>query len=151
MIPSPWVGLVLGLAAYRLTRLGGWDDWPPIYRLRAWIIGERWIPDLPWGNPGHDVMGDIVEAVERAREHGINLPDSPELPGKQPSSEAEGVRPAYDRPLLAHLFHCPFCLGWWISLAVYLWWVLTPAWGLYPVAPFALAGFVGLVAKNLDA
>lgn len=126
-LPSPWVGLVLGLAAYRLTRLGGWDDWPPIASLRRWIIGEVWVMD--------DYRGDADEI---------------ELPGKQPSTPVENLRPAYRRPLLAHLFHCPFCLGWWISLAVYVWWLLMPSWGLYPLAPFALSGFVGLVAKNLD-
>lgn len=110
-LPSPWVALVLGLAAFRLTRLGGWDDFPPIERVRAWIIGESW--NAKAGVP-------------------------------------ETTLPTYRRPLLAHLVHCAFCLGAWISLAVYLWWILTPEWGLYPLAPFALSGFVGLVAKNWD-
>jgi hypothetical protein len=152
-LPSPWVGLVLGLAAYRLTRLGGWDDWPPIAKLRAWLLGERWLPTLPWSDPGHDVMADMRDAV--LREQLVEMAteefaDRLNLPGKTPDSEVDDVRPAYDRPLLAHLVHCPFCLGWWVSLAVYVWWVATPAWGLYAVAPFALSGFVGLVAKNLD-
>lgn len=42
MIPAPWVGLVLAFGAYRLTRLLGWDDWPPIARSRAWLLGEKW-------------------------------------------------------------------------------------------------------------
>lgn len=40
MIPSPWVALVLALAAFRLTRLIGWDDLPPIVRVRRWATGE---------------------------------------------------------------------------------------------------------------
>ena len=123
MIPTPWVALVLTLAAYRWTRLAGWDDFPPIYKLRAWVIGERWIP-----------ASEIQQ------------------PGKQPpESDIDEVRPAYDRPLLAHLVHCPFCVGWWISAFTYLAWLASPRATLYVAAPFALSGAVGLIAKNLDA
>jgi hypothetical protein len=153
MLPSPWVALVLVFAAYRGTRLLGWDDWPPIYKLRAWAIGEHWIPlaslvedrrftdtSVPEGEVGHVVMQGHVEIA----------PDV-SLPGKQPSSEAVGVRPAYSRPLLAHLVHCPFCLGWWVSLVAYVAWLALPTATLYLAAPFALSGAVGIIAKNLDA
>jgi hypothetical protein len=99
LIPSAWVGVVLGLAAYRLTRLAGWDEFPLALRIRAWIIGEAW---------------HLVEA-------------------------------------LAHLFRCPFCIGWWISLSLYVAWIFLPQETLYFAAPFAISGFVGIVAKNLDA
>jgi hypothetical protein len=139
MIPHAWPALVLALAAYRLTRLGGWDDFPPIYRVRAWLIGERWLTPQQQIARVFEVPPDLV---------GI---EPPEMPGKQPTSEVDDVRPAYDRPLLAHLVHCPFCLGWWVSLTVYLAWLWEPRWALYAAAPFALSGFVGLVSKNLDA
>lgn len=155
-LPDPWTGFVIGMATYRLVRLGGWDDWPPIYRLRAWIIGERWIPDLP----------SLIEYGERipiepSSEGGITKIPAPgnffidggeiSLPGKQPDTEVDAVRPAYDRPLLAHLFHCPFCLSFWISLLVYGAWLWQPTWSLVVLFPFVLSGFAGLVAKNLDA
>lgn len=47
-------------------------------------------------------------------------------------------------------FHCPWCLGWWMSLA---WW---GAWMIWPhpvtviAVPFSISAFVGLVTKNLD-
>lgn len=127
MIPSWWQFTVLALGAYRLTRLGGWDDWPPIYKLRAWVIGERW--------------------------YYSNAADSsaPELPGKQPNSEANAVRVGYDRPLLAHLVHCPFCLGWWVSAACWACWLPFPHFTVIALTPFALSGVVGVIAKNLDA
>lgn len=154
-LPHPWPALVVALAAYRLTRLGGWDDFPPIYRIRAWIIGERWIPDGPIGRidsvevsaEGLAISGTLNDVGRKVVD---GEPLGPPQPGKEPSSEVGSVRPVYDRPLLAHLVHCPFCLGWWVSLATYLWWLLTPTWGLYVLAPFALSGFVGLVSKNLD-
>lgn len=147
-MPDALTFLVLVLAAYRLTRLAGWDDFPLAAKIRAWVIGERWVPREP---SLLDVGGYIVP---------LNYPpilsaqtgdeaDAPSLPGKQPSSEVENVRPAYDRPTLAHLIHCPFCVGFWISLATWVAWL---AWHpvLYGLAPFAISGAVGLVAKNLD-
>lgn len=40
MIPSPWVGIVIALGVYRLCRLIGWDDFPPVKRIRARLTGE---------------------------------------------------------------------------------------------------------------
>jgi hypothetical protein len=166
VIPHPWPALVLVLAAYRWTRLGGWDDWPPIYRVRAWIIGETWVP--VWIDEVRALLaaGQTLEAqkelllrtpavdteAEALARMGVGgEPVEPSLPGKQPSSEADAVRPAYSRPTLAHLVHCPFCLGWWVSLATYVLWLALPdPWMMALAAPFALSGAVGLIAKNLD-
>ncbi len=41
MIPAPWVALVLALGVYRVFRLIGWDDFPPIAKLRARAVGEH--------------------------------------------------------------------------------------------------------------
>jgi len=47
-------------------------------------------------------------------------------------------------------FHCPFCLGWWLSLAWYGLWVCWPTGALALATPFALSAVVGLTTKNLD-
>lgn len=139
MIPSATTFAILALAAYRLTRLVGWDDFPLAARLRAWAIGERWIAATLEAPAGTD---DLIRAYA--------LDPDTSLPGKTPPSEVADVRPAYDRPTLAHLVHCPFCIGWWISLATWVAWV---AWHpvAYGLVPFAISGAVGLIAKNLDA
>lgn len=111
MIPSPWVGLILLLGAFRVTRLIGWDDLPPIARLRARLTGE-------------------VRYVN--------------------STESREEIFRYGRPLLAHFLACPYCQGFWVSLVVYGAWILEPRWVLYALAPFALSGAVGLVARNGD-
>lgn len=41
MIPSPWVGVVLALAVYRVARLVGWDDFPLALLYRRRLTGER--------------------------------------------------------------------------------------------------------------
>lgn len=114
MIPSPWIGLVLALATFRLTRLVGWDDLPPVVRARAWALGES--------------------VTARSR----------------PAGQEDVYVYVYKRPLLAHFVHCPFCIGFWLSAAVYVAWVFEPRGTLYVAAPFALSAVVGLVAKNLD-
>lgn len=122
-VPSGTELALLILGAYRLTRLGGWDAFPPIARLRARIAGQGWEP----GDP------EIS------------------LPGKTPEPIGDlYLRPTYQRPLLAHLLHCPFCLGWWISLTITAGWYLAPRWTLYALLPFAISGAAGLLAKNLD-
>lgn len=114
VIPSPWVGVVLALAAFRLTRLVGWDELPPVVAARKWVLGES------------------VRAFSR--------------PAHQPDEYVY----AYRRPLLAALVHCPFCLGFWISLATYVAWALEARWTLCVCVPLALSAAVGLIAKNLD-
>ena len=143
MIPGPWEFVLLALAAYRLTRLGGWDEFPLAARIRAWVIGERWILPTFEDDLAREFAKPVEDTGEPVRSTG--------LPGKQPHSQVEDVQPAYDRPTLAHLIHCPFCLGWWVSLTVWGSWSLVGHWALVAAAPFAISGAVGLLAKNLDA
>ncbi|MDR7492182.1 MAG: DUF1360 domain-containing protein [Armatimonadota bacterium] len=56
----------------------------------------------------------------------------------------------YRRPLLAELVACPFCLGAWVSLALWGAWLLEPAGTLIAMTPLALSAVIGLVARNLD-
>jgi hypothetical protein len=120
VIPSPWVGLVLALGVYRIVRLVGWDDFPPVERARDWAVGA------------HLVQRGTAAAL-----------------GGLTSEEPEYVW-VYDRPLLNHFLHCPFCQGFWISVAAYVAWLEEPKWTLYVLFAFAVSGVVGLIAKNLD-
>ena len=120
MIPTPWVALVLALAAYRLVRLIGWDDFPPVLRVRSWVTGAE------------------LQANGSANAGFAANVDPPIMVW------------TYRRPLLAHFLQCAFCQGFWVSVAVYLGWRFEPTGTLYALAPFALSGAVGLIAKNLD-
>ena len=112
MIPSPWVGLLMALAVFRLTRLVGWDDFPPVARLRARATGMR---------EHYDSTID--------RDHPI-------------------IR--HKHPMLEHWLGCPYCVGFWIGLAVYLLWLFFPTEVMYGCMPFALNGAVGIIARMLD-
>lgn len=45
---------------------------------------------------------------------------------------------------------CPWCLGFWLSVAAWLAWLWQPRWTLILATPFAISAVVALVAKNLD-
>lgn len=111
MIPSALPLVLLALAAYRVTRLLGWDTLPPVAAARAWLLRSEW---------------------------------------QIPSSNDEDGYFIHGRPLLGDMFECPFCLGFWVSLAFYGAWLALPTAALAVAIPFALSGVVGLLAKNLD-
>ncbi len=128
MIPEPWVFVVLVLGIGRLVRLIGWDDLPPIVRIRNWVVGAHQVTN----GSTNARMGVTAEVVT--------------------------VSMQYRRPTLDHFLHCAFCSGAWVSLAAYLVWVAVgspgatgdSSWLWYVMVPFALSGAVGLVAKVLD-
>lgn len=55
----------------------------------------------------------------------------------------------FDRPTLAHLLQCAWCLGFHLSWSAWVlfWW--QPHWTLVAATPFALSTVVGLAAANL--
>lgn len=120
MIPHWWAASVLALGAFRVTRLIGWDDLPPVERLRAWLVGEH----TARTGSGNSHLGLTATKAEDTT--------------------------AYRRPTLNHFVHCAFCQGFWVALVVYLAWLGEARWTLLVLFPFALSSVVGLVARNLD-
>lgn len=51
------------------------------------------------------------------------------------------------RKLLAEFVLCPWCLGAWLSLGIYLLWVWVPTAALLVAVPFALSAAVGLINR----
>lgn len=54
------------------------------------------------------------------------------------------------RQQLDIFLHCPWCLGWWISLLWWLAWLAWPHAATLVAVPFALSAIVGLIVRNLD-
>jgi len=51
---------------------------------------------------------------------------------------------------LAYLFRCPWCLGWWVSLAVWGVYEASPHWALVAATPLAISAGCGIIGRNLD-
>ena len=54
------------------------------------------------------------------------------------------------RRTLDEFVHCPWCLGWWITLGWWIAWLVWPRGSIVAAVPFALSAIVGLVSHNLD-
>lgn len=54
------------------------------------------------------------------------------------------------RVYVSTLVRCPWCVGFWLSLALYGAWLLSPRWVGIAMIPLALSASFGLIAKNLD-
>jgi hypothetical protein len=66
------------------------------------------------------------------------------------TSETPELIETHRRPTLNALLICPYCIGFWVALAVYLGWVFEPRWTLYAAAPFALSAASAWCARWLD-
>lgn len=141
MIPGAWTFALLALAAYRATRLLGWDSFPPVAHARAKLLGE-------WVEPRcSSCRAERTDYALTAERHWVGLEGCPNCGSTEPADWIEG----FDRPLLGELFGCAFCLGFWVCLGFYLAWLAAPTATLVGAVPFALSALVGLAAKNLDA
>ncbi len=64
--------------------------------------------------------------------------------------------PIRDRLFPNHLSYwsvflsCPWCAGFWVTIAWWAAWEATPHWTLVVAAPWALSLLTGLTARNLD-
>lgn len=120
MIPNVWTGIVLALAAFRVTRLIGWDDLPPIARVRAWATGER-----VYSKP---MRGENVDVYQHDRPLLSHFLHCAFCQGFWTASVVYGAWLAAGSPGHAE----------------------PRSWVFYALVPFALSAAVGLVARNLD-
>lgn len=119
-VPDAWAFVLLALAAYRLYRLGAKDTITEPLRAAATY------PDDQAVALGDD-PADRLEVVGRD--------------AKQPKAW---------RVYLATLIRCPWCAGFYVSVVVWVAWLLEPRWALWAATPWAISAVVGLVKKTLD-
>ncbi len=53
------------------------------------------------------------------------------------------------RERLATFIQCPHCLGFWVSIGIYLLWLWIPTATLVVATPFALSAIVGILGHLL--
>jgi len=58
--------------------------------------------------------------------------------------------PVEYREKWATFLTCPFCLGFYVSLGFYLFWIWEPQWTLVAATVGAISAAVGLIRGNLD-
>lgn len=133
MTPDALDFLLLGLAAFRLTRLAGWDD--------LTITPRRWLTGL--GDDDHHAW---ASAIDELRQDGKD----PWMPPMDTSASWSAPPVSRARFYVGKMIRCPWCAGWWVSLAVWLGWLAWPHAITSASIPLALSAVVGLVAKNLD-
>lgn len=127
MIPSPWPALILALGVFRLVRLVGWDDISATPR--AWLTG---LTDREYNDWAKWVWEQQQQDLDPWRDGKTVVPVGPV------------------RFKLAQLVRCPWCAGFWVSLASYLAWYAAGYATMTVATPLALSAVVGLVAKHLD-
>jgi hypothetical protein len=136
-MPSPWLFALVALAVYRVVRLIGWDDLTTGWR--AWYGGMSDDEYRRWNH-------FLNQITEKGRD-----------PWQENFESASGTihGPPFSPATwyLAKLVRCPWCIGFWVSLAAAaVWWLIaggTIAW--IPLVALALSAAVGFLAKNLDA
>ena len=120
MIPAPYALLLLGLAAYRLTRLIGWDTITEPIRVKLTGYSDNGTHAIHWDAAANAGSGTWAHSPR-------------------------------DRKKLAEFIHCPWCQGFWTTIALWAAWYAWPHAVLLGCVPLALSAIVGLVSKNLDA
>jgi hypothetical protein len=149
--PSALAAVLLALAAFRITRLVGWDDLT--IPIRRWICGM--------GDPEHHALADMVNTLEQEGIDPWTRDGQDEASAylarqltAQHGEQFDGLRWRPDvghaRFYVSKLIHCPWCAGFWISLGVWAVWLWAPTVAVGLSVPLFFSAVIGLVAKNLD-
>lgn len=136
-MPSPWLFTLMALAAFRVTRLIGWDDltagWRSTYGGMSDVEYRQW----------NDKLQRVVESGY----------DPWTQTWSGPTGTITGLPFKPWQWYLAKLVRCPWCLGFWVSLATAI--IYGSVGGgtiaAIPLVALALSAAVGFTAKLLDA
>lgn len=121
LIGQPVYFIIFALAVFSITRLINTDTFPPIERARNWFYDR--FPYDGYATKNRPKRGTFV--VVGTTYH-VNI----------------GV-------WQGELVSCPWCLGWWVSLAMSLFFLATPVVALAVYVPFALRVIPGIIGNFL--
>lgn len=79
--------------------------------------------------------------LDRPRKRLVGLPANWQEGDEIPDGYRDG---------LAMFISCGWCAGFWIALAWWLGWLVSPHWATVAAVPWALAAVVALLEKNAD-
>jgi hypothetical protein len=124
--------LILALGTFRLIRLVAYDE--------ITVDARRWITGI--SDAQHKEYAQWVESRKAA---GFDPWDDD---GSVGTALADLV--SERRYYWSKLVRCPWCIGFWISVGVWLVWTVEPRVTLWLLVPFVLSAAGGLIAKQLD-
>jgi hypothetical protein len=161
--PSWWVFVLLALGAFRVTRLVAYDDLT--IPLRSWLTGMGDEEHKQWAyviDHQHEVAHDPWDLrqvqmlpMETLRDRLREATGSDAVPPLVASDQA-WPPVSKERYYVSKLVRCPWCAGFWVSLAAMAVWggwhdAGLSGWFSGVVLALPLSAVVGLLAKNLDA
>jgi hypothetical protein len=85
---------------------------------------------------------DVISRKRRERFLGWNDNGQP--------NEWQSVIKSTKRKPLAEFIHCPWCQGFWISIAEWIAYRQEPHWTLLVLAPLAISSAIGVYTSHLD-
>jgi uncharacterized protein DUF1360 len=89
----------------------------------------------------------VRAAITYGDDEAVALADDPEEKLEVVGGDEQ---PKTWRVYLSTLIRCPWCLGFYVSVAWWLLWAQWPRPTLFAATPWAIAAAVALLAKNLD-
>lgn len=134
--PSVFDIVVVVLGAWRITRLVVRDAFPPIARIRDWIIERHPTDDTAF-------LGSHVTDPDMTATFTIH--GTPVLMG----DDEHGMPiwfPIRDT-VIGGLISCVWCIGFWIATATVAAYAWTPSWTVITLTPFALSAAIGFVDR----
>lgn len=94
---------------------------------------------------------DTITEPARRWLTGYDDEGAPTLSDDDYRENGDPVHHSVARVYVSTLVRCPWCIGFWIALALYGAWLLAPAAVVAVMVPLTLSAAFGLIAKNLDA
>lgn len=116
--------IVLALGIFSITRLINTDSFPPIERARTWLF-------------------------EHFPHEGYTTRNVPNQKRAEFISTGDHFYVTVGH-WLGELVHCPWCAGWWVSLAASLSFWAWPVSTLAVMVPFAFRALVGIISNKLS-
>jgi Protein of unknown function (DUF1360) len=125
LLTTPLIALlILLLGTISITRLAVSDTFPPIAKVRAAILHR-----FPFS--GYTSKAPFRRSISQMRTN-------------------NGTYVATQDTWIGALLHCPYCIGFWISLAVTVSWLLAPTATLWGCFVMGLRWVTGATLNRLD-
>lgn len=120
--PNPIHLIILMLGTVSITRLITSDTFPPIASARNWVLRR-----FPFAGYVSDKPFEGYRNIQSGSSY-----------------------VSQDTTWIGSLLHCPYCIGFWVSLGVVVAWVLFPTATLWACLVMAIRWLTGALLNRFD-